>query len=393
MKVLIYLEENLLAPKGGPYAVGYYIHQQLKLRNNDKIHFLPVSKENTHREKITKLPLLYTLLQPIYRIYARYKRYSKLLTIGGVSKVDLSEYDIVHFHKTIDIMEAKQSLESYKGIVMLTSHSPEPLSKEIWDNYLTRFEKIVFSKLYKRLIEMDEYAFCHADIIHFPCKEAEEPYYNNWSAYKEIKAKNIKKFVYIPTGIPVSIPKRKQQAVREELSISEDAFVISYMGRHNCVKGYDKLKRIGECILNQNSNMWIIVGGKEAPLTRYKHPQWIEVGWTNDAHSYIAASDIFVLPNFETYFDIVMLEVLSLGKIVVASRTGGNKYFERFEESGIFLYDTIEDAVNIINKISTMSLETRSALGKLNKNIYEQNFTDKVFVDSYLKYLDTIYNS
>ena len=40
-----------------------------------------------------------------------------------------------------------------------------------------------------------------------------------------------------------------------------------------------------------------------------------------------------------------------------------------------------------------MSLETRSALGKLNKNIYEQNFTDKVFVDSYLKYLDTIYNS
>ena len=165
------------------------------------------------------------------------------------------------------------------------------------------------------------------------------------------------------------------------------------MGRHNCVKGYDKLKRIGECILNQNSNMRIIVGGKEAPLTRYKHPQWIEVGWTNDAHSYIAASDIFMLPNFETYFDIVMLEVLSLGKIVVASRTGGNKYFERFEESGIFLYDTIEDAVNIINKISTMSLETRSALGKLNKNIYEQNFTDKVFVDSYLKYLDTIYNS
>lgn len=52
MKVLIYLEENLLAPKGGPYAVGYYIYQQLKLRNNDKIHFLPVSKENTHREKL-----------------------------------------------------------------------------------------------------------------------------------------------------------------------------------------------------------------------------------------------------------------------------------------------------------------------------------------------------
>ena len=113
-----------------------------------KFHFLPVSKENTHREKITKFPLLYTLLQPIYRIYARYKRYSKLLTIGGISKVDLSEYDIVHFHKTMDIMEAKQSLESYKGIVMLTSHSPEPLSKEIWDNYFDKIlRKLFFSKV------------------------------------------------------------------------------------------------------------------------------------------------------------------------------------------------------------------------------------------------------
>ena len=42
--------------------------------------------------------------------------------------------------------------------------------------------------------------------------------YNNWPAYKEIKAKNIKKFVYIPTGIPVSI----QMCIRDRYYICTD---------------------------------------------------------------------------------------------------------------------------------------------------------------------------
>ena len=61
-----------------------------------------------------------------------------------------------------------------------------------------------------------------------------------------------------------------------------------------------------------------------------KTDHWIEVGWTNDPHSLIAASDVFVLPNHETYFDLILLEVLSLGVPVVMSRTGGNKFFEQF---------------------------------------------------------------
>lgn len=67
-----------------------------------------------------------------------------------------------------------------------------------------------------------------------------------------------------------------------------------------------------------------------------KDSRWKEVGWTNDSQSIIAASDVFVLPNRETYFDIIMLEVLSCGKIVIASRTGGNKYFEKIGAKGVF---------------------------------------------------------
>ena len=43
MKVLIYLEEEKLAPKGGPYAVGYYYRER---RKNLLFFFLRRAKKN-----------------------------------------------------------------------------------------------------------------------------------------------------------------------------------------------------------------------------------------------------------------------------------------------------------------------------------------------------------
>lgn len=102
-----------------------------------------------------------------------------------------------------------------------------------------------------------------------------------------------------------------------------------------------------------------------------EHERWIEVGWTNDPHSIIAASDVFVLPNKETYFDLIMLEVLSLGKLIVASNTGGNKYFSNFNECGILLYNSKEEAVSLIKKIMDLTSEEREKLGEANKKCLE----------------------
>ncbi len=49
----------------------------------------------------------------------------------------------------------------------------------------------------------------------------------------------------------------------------------------------------------------------------------------------------------ETYFDLVMLEVLSLGKIIIASYTGGNKYFKSSFAKGVFTYSKLEEAAQL----------------------------------------------
>lgn len=285
----------------------------------------------------------------------------------------------------------RKDLENYKGRVLLTSHSPVPMAQELLDASATGFERRYVMKRAEKFEEMDHWAFERADTIIFPCPEAEEPYYNNWPSYSKIKEKKKDCYRYAAIGITKQIPITGREEIRKRFSIKENDFLISYVGRHNVVKGYDKLKKIGEIVLSMTEDICFVIAGKEGPLTRLIHKKWMEVGWTTEPQSYIHASDIFVLPNKETYFDVVMLEVLSLGKIVVASRTGGNKYFERIGAKGIFLYNTVEEASDLILKIKNMPETERQELEKENLKLYQSKFTSEAFYDRYVKMLDNLY--
>lgn len=388
MRTLIYLEESKLAPAGGPYAVGFYIKKVLERNGCSDIDFIQDGASGS----VTPVKVsgfFMKFIQKAYRIINRYRKYKRILSGKGTPKVDFSQYDIVHFHKTVDMLECKDALEKFNGIVLLTSHSPVPLSKEIYGDHLLPFERKFLTGLYSKLISFDKYAFNRADFIHFPCEEAEEPYFNNWDEYIEIRKRRHAHYFYIPTGIPSACAKRTRMEVREELGIADEEFCISYVGRHNSVKGYDKLKVIGRRILEE-PDTWVVCAGREEPLKGLEDKHWIEVGWTNDAHSYISASDVFILPNKETYFDIVMLEVLSLGKIVIASRTGGNRYFDKLAPNGVYLYDNVDEAVSILRKIKAMDRRERERIGSLNKEMYLNNFTDEVFVKRYLNYISNL---
>ena len=73
---------------------------------------------------------------------------------------------------------------------------------------------------------------------------------------------------------------------------------------------------MGEKLFN-NQNTYFLIAGKEEPMKGLDNSHWIEVGWTNDPHSLIAASDVFVLPNHETYFDLVFLSMFVIRYIDV----------------------------------------------------------------------------
>ena len=392
MKVLVYLAKNKLAPRGGPLAIGYYIFSEVQRTQTGWIEFLESGASAEKQEQFLKKYLYkFPALTKIVRSIRHIRQYNALLNHPeSVKPRSFDGYDAVHFHSTVDLYAQRENLKGFQGKLLLNSHSPVPMAQELYDASATGFEKAYMDKRRDRFKEMDAWAFNRADYVVFPCPEAEEPYINNWEEYRVIRERKKDCYRYVLTGITPSEAQISRTEIRKELGVFENDFLVSYVGRHNKVKGYDKLKAIGEALLEGACDLWVVVAGSEGPLTRLEHPRWIEVGWTSDPHSYIAASDVFILPNQETYFDAVMIEVLSLGKIVVASRTGGNKYFERIGAEGVFLYDTVEEAVELIRRIKNMPVQERRRLEAGNYRLYESSLTSKTFFDSYLKLIEEI---
>ena len=380
-RVLVYFNEAALAPKGGPAAVCYYYYQEQKKRQECLFDFLPANEASiTKSVKKNKLPKLFDQL---HTLGATIKMH--YVKPGKVS-YNLDSYDLIHFHSTDSLYQARTSLEHYKGIVVLQSHSPEPRGREMFAA-LPKWVRVLFPFIKRGYEKMDRYAFNRADYLVFPCKEAEEPYYHTWPYFEKLHNIKPQAFKYVLTGIPEARSKRARSEVLAEQNIPDSAFVISYVGRHNEIKGYDVLKEIGKRYLEENANAWLLCAGNQAPLKGLEHPRWKEVGWTTEPHSYIGASDVFVLPNRETYFDIIMMELLSLGKIVVASNTGGNKWFAKHHCPGVFLYDTIDDALTHLNNICSMSKADKEELEKGNQGFYKENLSVSKMYDSYVQLL------
>lgn len=391
MKELIYLDENALSPAGGPLGVGYYIHEETSKDNDSSISFLKSDvavKDREARQKriLYKFPHMTKIVRSLRHI----KDYKTMLYSPKDNSDKLMGYDIVHFHSTKDMYSQRKSLEKFKGKTVLTSHSPIPLFQELYAACATNFERRFYEKRMKDFEEMDKWSFLNADYIIFPCPDAEEPYFNNWKAYSEIKKTRSDSYRYVLTGISERKSKVSKEDIRKKYEISSESFVVVYVGRHNEVKGYGNLKKIGEDLLGSNNDIQFLIAGKEAPLTRLHHDSWTEVGFTKDPYSLIAAGDVFILPNNETYFDLVFIEVLSLGKIIIASRTGGNRYYEKAGVKGVFLYDTLDEAEQLIEKIKKMPIEDRIDLERANKEFYKKNLTSRIFYENYKKTIDSL---
>lgn len=392
MKVLVFLEENKLSPRGGPYGVGYYYYYEMKKRGDKCLSFLSgdIKSELLRKngQKITRyFPSVLNKMQRSIRQIISIRRMFK--NNNSIPTIDYSQYDIIHFHTTLDLYKERKNLENYNGIVILSSHSPIPFAQEI-SSEINWFVKLLIPGVQKKYEMLDTYAFDRADNIIFPCPEAEEPYCNNWDYYNIIREKKKNKYRYVTTGINSVNKLNSRKEIRMLENIPTNDFVISYVGRHNYVKGYDLLKKIGEKYLAINDDSWFLICGLESPMKGIDNLRWREIGWTTNQYSYIAASDLFILPNRETYFDLVMLEVLSLGKIVVASRTGGNKYFEKMNAEGVFLYNNVDEAIEILDRISKMSREERNILEAKNKEFFNKYLTSSIMYDNYINTLEEI---
>ena len=395
MKELIYYHKNKLLPSGGPAGYLYNLNIELEKRNISNIEFLPderITLKNIIRKKMANYPKIFKIIH----FFTQKKYGNDMLNLIFKNKsytadINLEQYDIIHFHCTLDMYLCKDSLENFKGKVMLTSHSPKAFHQELLDDFASSTKR-KRKKEINKIDVIDEYAFLRADVIIFPVKESIECYSNTWKKFPKILTKIKRKICYLPTG---TLPKKYNKnniEFRKEYAIPNDSFLIAYVGRHNEIKGYDIVKEVAKDLFKESKNVYFIIGGQQGPLYQLNDDKWIEVGWTNDPGSIINAADMFILPNKETYFDLVMLEVLSIGTPVIASYTGGNKYFEKFNTKGIQLYKNYGELISMIHNLICLNSEDRDKLREKNRDIYYSNFTNEKFANRYLEIVNGLYD-
>lgn len=327
-------------------------------------------------------------LRPLTDIYRSFRFLRNKSPKEILQQVDLSLFDVIHFHNPIDLYLASDIISNYKGIILLTSHSPEPIASELINHIYRDRESILKPLSYALFASAERQAFKRADYIMFPTIYSSEPYMVD-KKLEEILISKKDVIRCCPTGtLDVTIEDKNSSYFNELCGTPKENFNIVYLGRHNDVKGYGDLKEIAKVIFSKHKDVSFIIGGLQGPIDSLQHEQWIELGWTNKAAEIIRNADVFILPNRQTYFDLIALEVLRAGTPIIMSNTGGNKYFAEIANNGegIYLYDrcNMSTCIDAVEQL-IIAKQDRSIgeLGKKNRNLWEHHFT-------LAKYLETV---
>ena len=302
---------------------------------------------------------------------------------------ELDKYDFLSItcHTIDDVLFVRKYLNkrNLKAKLILMSHSPQPPSQETYDALL-RQKNPDAEAIYRELAKKEKEAFYSEDIFLFPSKEAMEPYTSSLPYFDDIIKQKVIKFV--PTGCKPLHTDCSAEELRKRYQITTP-YVISYMGRHIPIKGYDLLKNIAKKLLSVRQDVTFLIGGRmQSGIPPLKHKNWVELGFVNPAEIF-CVSDCFILPNRQTYFDLILLEALSMGTVVFASDTGGNKTVYQ-QTKAITLYTDEDDCVNKINRFLNASAEDRQKMKANAEKAYLENYTPDIFGRNYVELIKEI---
>lgn len=383
MKVLFWTKEIEIKDAGGPAGYCYNIKKFLEKKTCDEVDFYPSKQENDVRSKIRQW---ITKHKCIYFFIAVYWEYFKKSPLSSDDQKLLSKYDYVHVHSVCDMMK---TFSIYKGKtkVILTTHTPEPFIDEFANECGMKFLLDYVPCLRNILINREVAAIKKSDFIMLPVQESREVYEKKSQCYKIAFEQMKSRMFYVPTAVcDLNVDFNPPANILPSI-FPPNAIKVCFIGRHNKIKGYDFLKKIAHEIWKTNENVYFVIGGKQGPLKKLNDPRWIELGWVKTA-DLLKEIDLFILPNQETFFDLILLEVLRQEVPVLITKTGGNKWFAKQNIRGIYSceYGNVQEAAeriqSYIREMKNIN-ETKSSI----KQFYKEKLRMERFIFKYLEHL------
>lgn len=295
---------------------------------------------------------------------------------------DLYKMSCVHVHASEDLWALK-AIIGYKGKIIFTPHRPETLANEVvTTQQLINDTKYKFPILRYVCNFIEKYSYRNANAFIFPSKGAAK-IYEKFPGFMDNVANKKIKFVYTGT---LDVNENAQIGDYEQLR-EDGKTVFAYVGRHNYIKGYDLLVDAFPCIESHDAK--IVCAGAQSNIEAKKSKNWMELGYINNANSLMKTADCVIIPNRNTYFDLVIVEALAVGAIVITSNTGGNVDLAG-ETNGILLFESGE--IDSLNESILRFLNLTDSEKKNMKNNNRKLYETKCSIDYFAKAYNSIVN-
>lgn len=391
-KILIWDKHIPLKNTGGPSGYLYNIYSFIKESNNyecidfytDKTKTKPQEYEFKKSNNI--ILKIYDIIKRCYFIYFKQTK----LTKEEISIIN--QYDYIHIHYIGDYFRYFKKCNKIKPQIILTTHSPEPLFDEFF--YHQKGLKQLLEKfkcIRNYFLKKEANVYNSTNYIMFPVKEAKEVYINSAKIFLETFNANEFKTFYVPTALDTTNKIKTTNNYLKDKEIPTDALKVCYIGRHNEIKGYYQLQKIAQYIWEINPNIYFIIGGKYSPKDIINDKRWIELGWINTP-ALLNEVDIFILPNKETYFDLILLEVLRQEKPIILSKTGGNKWYEnKCKAINIYEYSDIKNCCKYIQHYYNEKKDNNlSIYRKYINDFYVNNLSMEMYLNNYIKAVNNL---
>lgn len=184
--------------------------------------------------------------------------------------------------------------------------------------------------------------------------------------------------------------------LRDELGCDTKQLLICAVGRLSPEKGHSILLTAFQQVVAVIPSARLILVG-DGPLRASLRTQAascglgdhvIFVGYRDDVESFIAASDLVVMPSLREGFGDPVIEAMALCKPVIASRVGGMVEIVRDGDTGLLVPP--EDSDSLAWAIITLlkNPQVRTRMGLQGRQVVLQEFTVEQLADS----LATLYN-
>ncbi len=242
-----------------------------------------------------------------------------------------------------------------------------------------------FSEKSAKIIQQCEKLVCeNACYVCFPSIGAAE-YFEN-SNYQCVDLSKYRRGPVLYNTLYASPSPEKIDNIEKD----ENSITILSVGQLTYAKGIDQcVDTIAEVLKKTEKKVrWIIVGKgplkdeilEKCEIVKSQHEYFEYIHIEKCVYQEMLylqdISDIYMMRQRISIFDLTTLELMRKGKIIVLSDVGGNPEFNI--DNNIILHrgNDIEVAINILESIEKDT-------GKYNLEIFEKHFSNKCFVDSY----------